>query len=64
VSEIEKGALRIKLHDKRGALELAAKIQGFYVHEDVKQATQINIVISPRERSSKTLAAFRPPLLS
>jgi phage terminase small subunit len=55
VAEVRKsadGSLKIKLHDKMSALELAAKIQGFFDHDDVKRATQI-IVISRAEREGR-----------
>jgi phage terminase small subunit len=53
VSESAEGALKIKLHDKKSALELAAKIQGFFDHDDVKQQTQINVIVSQREREGR-----------
>jgi phage terminase small subunit len=53
VSESADGALKIKLLDKKGALELAGKIQGWYDHEEAKQQTQINIVISRRESEGR-----------
>jgi hypothetical protein len=53
VSESADGALKIKLLDKRGALELAGKIQGWYDEEVHKQQTQINIIISRAEREGQ-----------
>jgi phage terminase small subunit len=53
VSESAEGALRIKLLDKKAALELIGKISGWYDEETHKQATQINITISHAERSGR-----------
>jgi phage terminase small subunit len=53
VSESAEGALKIKLLDKKGALELIGKIQGWYDEEVHKQQTQINIIISPAERDGR-----------
>ena len=53
VSKTAEGALKIKFHDKKAALELIGKIQGWYDEEVHKQQTQINIIISRRESEGR-----------